>query len=448
MHILMIGMTYHDTPVNIREKLTIPSSRLKTALAQLRAMNALDESVIVSTCNRTEVYVVCDRLRVGRADGMHFFTEWFHCPPAALAPYLRVKADGEAILHLFRVTCGLDSMILGETQILGQVRDSFRTARAVGTTGAFFNELFKEALTVAKRGQDETQINDHPLSVSYAAVKLLRQVAAPLENKSVVIIGAGEMSRLALKHFRGNGVRNLTIVNRTQAKADLLARQFRGHSAAFDRLDEAVKISDIVFAATSAPGFLVTEARLSSLVAKRGQRPLILVDIGVPRNIDPAVARLENVRLFDIDDLNHIVDESLRARRRAAQRIERLIDRQMKNYLQWLQTLGVVPVISALRHKAQSIHTETMERIERKLPNMTERERKVISKQSQSMLNQLLRDPIAKIKELSGCEHGRHAIRHFAEIFNLPADVKVADEKPESAADKPVRRERSEAGVH
>lgn len=437
MHILTIGVNHRNTPVKIREKLTFQPSALEQALTELRETKSIFEDVILSTCNRTELYIVCDQLHTGRYYSKKFFADWFKMPSETLLPYLVIKEDQEAIRHLFRVACGLDSMILGETQILGQVKTSFLTAQQSGTTGTFFNELFKEAITLAKRAQDETQINDHPVSVSYAAVKLLDDTFGPLEDKSVLMIGAGDMSRLALKHLAGSGIRNLTVMNRTKDKADLLAQQFEGQAAELDALDAWIERSDIVFTSTSAPEFLITEAKLLPLLARRGKRPLILVDVGVPRNIDPELARLEGVHLFDIDDLERIIDSNQEARRNAAFQIERLIDQQQAKYTEWLHTLGVVPVISALRKKALSIHSETMKRIENKLPEMTEQERKVISKQAKSMINQLLRDPINNIKELACCEHGKHAIDHFAEIFNI-ADGVERSEKSEQVRELKV----------
>ncbi|TGA97002.1 glutamyl-tRNA reductase [Sporolactobacillus shoreae] len=426
MHILTIGVNYKNTPVQIREKLAFEPSALEQALTDLRNTKSIFEDVILSTCNRTEIYVVCDQLHTGRYYSKKFFADWFRSTPETLESFLIIKEDQEAIRHLFRVTCGLDSMILGETQILGQVRTSFLTAQQVGTTGTFFNELFKEALTVAKRAQDETQINDHPVSVSYAAVKLLQDTIGVLKDQSVLVIGAGDMSRLALKHLTSSGVRNLTVMNRTKNKAELLAQQFRGKVAPLSDLNTWIDRSDIIFASTSAPDFLITKKRLAPLLAARGIRPLILIDIGVPRNIDPEIAVMDRVHLFDIDDLERIVDENLEARRKAALRIEPLIDSQIARYSEWLDTLGVVPVISSMRRKALSIHSEMMKRIENKLPEMTEQERKVISKQAKSMINQLLRDPINKIKELAGSEHGKHAIDHFAEIFNIADEAKLS----------------------
>lgn len=419
MHILSVGVDYKNTSVQVREKLAFQEADLEKALTGLRETKSIFEAVILSTCNRTEIYVVCDQLHTGRYYSRHFFASWFHISPEFLKPFLILREDQDAIQHLFRVTCGLDSMILGETQILGQVRHAFLTAQQLGTTGTFFNELFKQALTIAKRAQDETQINDHPVSVSYAAVKLLENVTGSLDQKSVLMIGAGEMSRLALKHLTSSGVRHLTVINRTKVRADRLARQFHGQSVPFASLGASIAHSDIVFASTSSPDYLITKENLAPLLAVRESRPLILVDVGVPRNIDPDTARLDQVRLFDIDDLKQIVDQNLEARRRAAARIRPLIMEQMDRYTEWLHTLGVVPVISALREKALSIHAEMMKRIDHKLPELTERERKVLSKQAKSMINQMLRGPITHIKELAGTEHGKHAIEHFAEIFDI-----------------------------
>ncbi|MCO7176118.1 glutamyl-tRNA reductase [Sporolactobacillus kofuensis] len=448
MHILTIGVNHRNTPVDIREQLTFQPEMLEQALTELRETKSIFEDVILSTCNRTELYVICDQLHTGRYFSKKFFADWFHMTSEALMPYLVMKEDQEAIRHLFRVTCGLDSMVLGETQILGQVRTSFLTAQQTGTTGTFFNELFKQALSLAKHAQDETQINDHPVSVSYAAVKLLQDKFGALEDKSVLMIGAGDMSRLALNHLASSGMSHLTVMNRTKSKADLLADQFHGKSAALDAMETCIEQSDIVFTSTSASDFIIDESILLPLIEMRGNRPLILVDIGVPRNIDPAIAQLDHVYLFDIDDLEKIVDSNLEARKKAASQIEMLINEQQEKYSEWLHTLGVVPVISALRRKALSIHSETMKRIENKLPEMTEKERKVISKQAKSMINQLLRDPINNIKELAVCEHGKHAIDHFAEIFNIAEDVDHSPNQVMTLELKAFTKEKDDQSAH
>lgn len=423
MHILAVGVNHHSAPVTIREKLTLTASDRDEALTKLRDTKSIFEDVIVSTCNRTEFYVVSDQLHTGRHYAKQFFTDCFDISREDLLPFLFIKEDREAVNHLFRVTCGLDSMVLGETQILGQVKDGFLAAQKAGTTGTFFNELFKEAVTVAKHAQAESQINDHPVSVGYAAVELVRDTFGPLENKQILMVGAGEMSRLALKHLTSGGASNIMIANRTMEKAVELAGQFGGRAIPFESLNRFVDQADILITSTSAPGFLLSLEGVTEAIIRREGRPIIFVDISVPRNIDPAVGLLDNVYLYDIDDLENIVASNLEERRKAALLIGPMIDQQLDRFSNWMQTLGVVPVITALRKKALSIHSETMKSIEHKLPEMTDRERKVISKHAKSIINQLLRDPINKVKELAGYENGKEMMNLFVDIFNIADEV-------------------------
>ncbi|MCO7125189.1 glutamyl-tRNA reductase [Sporolactobacillus shoreicorticis] len=432
MHILTIGVNHRNTPVNMREKLTVHPSDLEQALLKLRKAKTIAEDVILSTCNRTELYVVCEQLHDGRYYSTKFFTEWFNIKAEQIAPYLMIKEDQEVVRHLFRVTCGLESMVLGETQILGQVRTGFLAAQHAGTIGTFLNELFQQALNVAKRAQNETQINDHPVSVGYAAVKMLQNAVGSLENRSVLMIGAGDMSRLTLKHLSVIGMGQLTVMNRTKEHAVHLAEQFHGKAATLDELAVRIKQSDIVFTSTSAPEFLLTKADILPLIAARAGRLLILIDVGVPRNIDPQIASLDGVLLYDIDDMDRIVDDSLDERRRAALQIEQFVEQQQMKYTEWLRTLAVIPVISALRKKALSLHAGAMRRIENKLPGMTEQQFKIISRQTEQMINQLLRDPIHNIKELARHDQEIRAVDHFAELFNLTGDGKPSAQTGQS----------------
>ncbi|MDD9147712.1 glutamyl-tRNA reductase [Sporolactobacillus sp. CQH2019] len=429
MHILAVGVNHHRAPVNVREKLALTASDLEKTLTKLRHTKSIFEDVIVSTCNRTEFYVVSDQLHTGRHYTQQFFADCFHISREDILPFLFVKEDREAVNHLFRVACGLDSMVLGETQILGQVRDSFLTAQKAGTTGTFFNELFKEAVTVAKHAQAESQINDHPVSVSYAAVELIKDTFGPLDDKRILLVGAGEMSQLALKYLTGGGTSQIMIANRTAEKAVRLADQFGGRAVPFESLSRCLDQADILIATTSAPDFLLSQRDAADAVARRGEKPIVIVDIAVPRNIDPDVARLDGVYLYDIDDLENIVASNLKEREKAALLIDPMIDEQLDKFAGWLRTLGVVPVITALRNKALSIHSETMKSIENKLPEMTQHERKVISKHAKSIINQLLRDPINKVKEIAGDKNSKEAMDLFIDIFNIADEVSGQQER-------------------
>lgn len=432
MHILVVGVNHRTAPIDIREKLAFDQAGIDEALTTLRHTKSIFEDVIVSTCNRTEIYVVCDQLHTGRYYTKTFFYNWFGIEKSGLTPFLFIKEDDEAISHLFHVACGLDSMVLGETQILGQVRDSFLAAQKNHTTGTLFNELFKEAVTVAKRGQFETQINDHPVSASYTAVELAKQIFGRLDDKRVLIVGAGEMGELALKHFTSQGVRQVVIVNRTMEKAEKLAGQVSGRAEPLSELGRLLGDADILISSTSARDFILRVEDVEKAVAIRKGRPLFMVDIAVPRDIDPKIDRLDGVFLYDIDDLAGIVEANVQERKKAALAMEPLIAAQITKFSEWLQTLGVVPVITALRKKALAVQAETMKSIERKLPDLTERERKVISKHTKSIVNQLLRDPIQKIKEMAGREDREAALQMFMAIFDIEEDVlqeKVKKEK-------------------
>lgn len=423
MHILAVGVDFQHAPVEIRERLTFEPSELEQALTELRESKSIFENVIVSTCNRTEIFVVSDQLHTGKYYTKCFFADWFHMDRQLLGNYLTIKEDAEAVHHLFSVACGLESMVLGETQILGQVRKGFLLAQSLGTTGTFFNELFKEAITIAKHAHEQTQINDHPVSVSYASVELLRSTAGSLANQSVLLLGAGEMSKLAVNYLQGTQAGKLTIANRTLNRAEKLAASCGASALSLDAARKSLNEFDIIIAATSSKHYLLTA---EDFQAAGLTHTLLVMDIGVPRNIDPEAASLDVIKLLDIDNLAHIIDTNKEARKKAAVEVEQLIEVQQQKFLQWLHTLGVVPVIAALRQKALAIQAETMRSMENKLPELTEQERKIIGKHAKSMINQLMRDPINKVKELACGEHGPHAVDLFAEIFNLSDRVERA----------------------
>lgn len=423
MHILAVGLNHRTAPVDIREKFAFEASTLQEALTHLRHTKSIFEDVIVSTCNRTEVYVVSDQLHTGRHYTKTFLAEWFGIEKDQLTPYLFIKEDDVAIEHLFRVTCGLDSMILGETQILGQVRDSFLLAQTHHTTGTMFNELFKEAVTLAKKAHSETAINENPVSISYAAVELSKQIFGRLEDKHILIVGAGKMSELTAQHLNSQGVSKITVMNRTFEKAVELAKRFSGQASDMSEMAGALVEADILISSTGARGYILNSGFVKSVVKQRKGRPLFIVDIAVPRDIDPDINDIEGIFLYDIDDLEGIVQANLEGRKEAAEEINLFIEEQLVLFKQWLQTLGVVPVISALRKKALSVQAETMQSIERKIPGLNDRERKVISKHTKSIVNQLLRDPIQKAKELATEPTAAASMQAFIEIFGIENEV-------------------------
>jgi glutamyl-tRNA reductase len=428
MHILVVGFNYKTAPVEMREKFAFQEAELPNALTQLRNMKSILECTIVSTCNRTEVYVVADQLHTGRHFTKTFLADWFGLEKNEFIAYLDIREDHHAIEHLFRVSCGLDSMILGETQILGQVKDSFLLAQEHGATGTIFNQLFKQAVTLAKKAHTGTDIGSHAVSVSYAAVELGKSIFNDFSGKHVVILGAGKMSELTAKHLHANGADQITVINRTEAKAAELAKRFLGQARPMEELERTLAEADVLISSTGSRDFVVTKQMLAGTMKKRKGRPLFMVDIAVPRDLDPALDDFDDVYLYDIDDLQNIVEANLAERKREAEKIEIMVEAEIDEFKNWLNTLGVVPIITALRTKALAVQAETMESLERKLPNLTEREKKVLNKHTKSIVNQLLRDPVTKVKELAGEPDRDATLELFTKIFALEDEL-VAQEK-------------------
>jgi glutamyl-tRNA reductase len=429
LHILKVGFNYKTAPVEIREKLTFQESSLSDAMIELKNQKSILENVIVSTCNRTEVYAVVDQLHTGRYYIKNFLAEWFNLDKEEFSAYLRITEDDGAMEHLFRVSTGLDSMVLGETQILGQVRQAFLTSQQAKTTGTVFNELFKQAITFGKRAHNETAIGEHAVSISYAAVELAKKIFGDLKNKQVAILGAGKMGELSAKNLQGSGATNITVVNRTLQKAEELAEKFNASAASFEQLLDVLVDADILISSTGSDSLVLKKEMLQAIQKERKGRPLFLVDIAVPRDIDPAISEMDDVFLYDIDDLQHIVDSNLEARKTAATQIELMVEEEILTFKEWLKTLGVVPVIAALREKAQSIQEETMLSIERKMPDLTAREKKVLNKHTKSIINQLLKEPITQAKELAGKENAEASLQLFVNIFGIEEEVKSNFEK-------------------
>ncbi|MBG9581332.1 glutamyl-tRNA reductase [Bacillus thuringiensis] len=419
MHILVVSVNYRTAPVEFREKLTFQAAELERAMTTLQNQKSVLENVIVSTCNRTEIYAVVDQLHTGRYYIKKFLADWFQLEIEEVAPYLTIFEQDGAIDHLFRVTCGLDSMVVGETQILGQIKDSFLEAQQVKATGTIFNELFKQVITLAKRAHSETTIGESAMSVSYAAVELGKKIFGELTDCHVLILGAGKMGELALQNLYGSGARKVTVMNRTLSKAEIMAEKYMGHAKPLSELQCALLEADILISSTGASDYVITKEMMTKVEKMRSGRPLFMVDIAVPRDIDPAIDELEGSFLYDIDDLQGVVEANRAERLKEAEKIQFMIEEEIVLFKTWLSTLGVVPLISALRDKALAIQSETMESLERKIPNLSNRERKVISKHTKSIINQLLKDPILVAKEIAAEEGADEKLALFAKIFDL-----------------------------
>lgn len=439
MHTIVVSVNYKLAPVEIREKLSFVENELSIAMETLQQQKSMLENIIISTCNRTEIYAVVDQLHTGRYYIKRFLSEWFSIPIEDFKSYLIVHENDKAIEHLMKVSVGMNSMVLGETQILGQVRDSFLQAQALGTTGTVFNQLFKQAVTFAKKMHAETDISANAVSISYAAVELGKQIFGSLNHKKIAILGAGEMGELALQNLQGSGAEKVTVLNRTHATAIEMAGRFNGTAKPIEELTEVLIESDILISSTAATDYVLSFEVMKSVERSRKGQPLFLIDIALPRDLDPEIGELANVFLYDIDDLQGIVDANLAERERAADTILTQVEGQIIQFNEWLVTLGVVPVITALREKALVIQATTMESILNKIPDLTEREKKVLSKHTKSIINQLIKDPIKQVKEMAIENKSAEKLQLFQNIFGIEEETAKEKELLASLAQERLR---------
>ena len=444
MYIVVVGLNNKTAPVAIREQFSFGEQEIVDAMVALREEKSIFESVILSTCNRTELYVVTDQLHTGRYYTKRFLANWFNLEMEQFTPYLSIREGEEAIRHLFRVTSGLDSMIIGETQILGQVKTSFFRAQEHGTTGTVFNKLFKEAVTLAKRAHTDTKIGEMSVSVSSAAVTLAQEMYQQLEDKQVVVVGAGETGELTTLNLFEAGAKQIAVFNRTESKAKAVADKFKGRAHSIREIACGLLDADILISSTGAKEAVIGYDDVAAAQLLRRERPLLLIDIAVPRDIDPAVATLPGVHLFDVDDLNGIVNKNLEARLVEAEKIEMKIDEAIQEFQTWLITLGVVPIMNELRARALDIQEDTMTSLERKLDHLSARDKKVIGKHMKSIINQILRDPIDYIKDAAAQPDANVRIAQFIETFGLDVElperpVDEVEETDATSAKAPLR---------
>lgn len=429
MHVISLSLNYRKATVEEREKVQFNEVELTDALHKLRTEKSILEAVLLSTCNRTEVYIVSDQVHTGKYYAQSFLADWFDVDLETIKKIIDVKVGEEAIEHLFYVTAGLDSMVLGETQILGQIRDAFFKAQNEQTTGTIFNKLFKEAITVAKKGHNDTDISKNAISTSYAAVQLVNKIFEKNRETKAIVIGAGEMSEQSVLNLTSNGMKDVTIVNRSIENAKQLADKFGCSYEQMDKLEDCLMDTDLVISSTSSRNYVITEEMLQSVQAKRANRPLILIDIAMPRDIEPNTTQYDNVYMYNVDDLQGLIDSNLATRQQEAKKVEAMIMKAQDDFDTWVNQLGVTPVIQALRTKALTIHEETFKSVERKMPDMTEREKTVISKHMKSIINQMLKDPITYTKEVGNEKHAMKKLKEIETLFGIEKEVEEVKDR-------------------
>jgi len=421
MHLTVVGLSHKTAPVEIREKLTFPAHVQADALSRLTDDDAIAEAVIVSTCNRTEIYAVTASGHDGPSAIIDFMADYHDLDRHELVRYLYIS-EGEAVVkHLFRVVASLDSMVLGEAQILGQVKEAYDHAFSNGACGRVFNKLFRQSFEVGKRVRTETEIGENAVSISYAAVELAKRVFETLDGRCVLILGAGKMSELTAKHLVSNGVRCVLVANRTYERAQELAEKFNGEPIRYDDLFERMAEADIVISSTAATHYVITKDRVSH-VAKQRRDPLFLIDIAVPRDIDPACGSVDDVYLYDIDDLNGVVSANLEERMVEAERAEVIIAEEMGEFERWLESMEVVPTVAAIRAKAENIRTEELEKALKRLNGLSEKELKTVEALSCSIVNKMLHGPTARLKQSAADKDGYEYVEAARYLYGLDSN--------------------------
>jgi glutamyl-tRNA reductase len=419
MALFIAGLSHKNASVELREQVAVEEDKLRELLLDLQASEALQEVMVLSTCNRVEVYGVADA--PGEARTLVFRSLCRHrgLDLGAVEPVLYTRLEADAVHHAFRVSASLDSMMIGEPQILGQVKEAFALAQACGTVGPQLHSLFSHAFNVAKRVRTETEIARHAVSVSFAAVELAKKIFDGLGGRAVLLVGAGKMSELASKHLVEQGAFPIYVANRTWARAQELARTLSGTAVPWDELLTALAAVDIVVTSTGAPEPVITRAAVGRVMRERRGRPLFFIDIAVPRDVEAGVDALDDVYRYDVDDLKQVVDANLRERAREAQRAEALVEREVAKFVARQGDVEVIPTIVSLRARLEDIRLGEVRKTLARLPDAGPETRAAIEALSSAMVNKILHAPITKLRESSRAGASRSWLELVHELFGL-----------------------------
>ncbi len=401
MSVVCLGLSHHTAPADVRERHAFPPARICEALVALRDYEAVREAAIISTCNRLEIYAELKSNEDGVLQLKEFLVNFRHGDIAYdIGPYLYVLREAAAIEHLFRVATGLDSMLIGDAEVLGQVKDAYRQAHRARSLGKTLHRVFHEALNAGKAARSRTGIGNESVSIATAAIAMAKNYVGELRGKNVLVIGAGKMGQTAAKRLKLEGAAELIVVNRTYARARELVESLGiGRALEFEALTDALELADVVIASTGASDFVLTPRTVAEATRARPDRPLFLIDVAVPRDIDPEVARLPGVGLVDIDRMGHSVDATLEHRRAAIPLVEEIVREHLAAFDLWYRSRTAIPLISSLSQKAESIRAAEIERLFARCPALSERERTIVAGMSLTIVSRLLHSVIMKIRD-------------------------------------------------
>lgn len=420
MNLIVAGLSHKTSPLEIREKLSFFSPELRTSLQAIVSLPHVYEGLILSTCNRVEILFSAKDTEKGIREVKNFLADYHQVSLGVIDPYLYFYTGKEAIRHVFRVASSLDSMVVGEPQILGQLKDAYRSALECETTGSLINRFLHKAFSVAKRVRTETNIASSAVSVSFAAVELARKIFNSLEDKKVLLIGAGETVELVARHLITNGIQEVSVANRTFERALDLAQEFGCRAISFDDISAYIPHVDIIISATAAPHYLITPDQILMALKTRKNRPMLMIDIAVPRNINPQINDIPNVYLYNIDDLEGIVENNKRKRQKEAQKAEGIIEAEKEQFFKWIQQQEITPTIIKLKEKAEKIRRRELEKTFSRWKGLRKEEKGKLEALTAAIVNKILHDPITYLKREGGANG--FPIEKFRKQFELNDD--------------------------
>ena len=425
--IQVVGLSHHTAPVEVREALAFSRTQLPVALASMRAVEGVEESVILSTCNRVEVYV-CAHGAEGDGLVKDFLTKFHGRTVEPFERHLYSREDMEAVTHLFRVASGLDSMVLGEAQVTAQVKEAYELAARERAVGRILHRLFQQSLSVAKRVRTSSEIDSGRASVGSVAVQLAQRIFETLDDRTVLLVGAGQIGEIVFRSLRAAGARTTLVANRTFSRAEALATECGGSAVHFDQLPAALTRADIVISSTDAPHYVIRRCDVEGALRARRGRPLFLIDIAVPRDIEPAAAELEGCYLYNVDDLQTVVAETLGRRKRELQQCLGAVEEESAKFMRWMHGLEAAPTIAELRDNLHEMKRQELSALMNKFPDLPEAARAEIERTVDRLVNKILHQPTKALQEPISDEHGKGVLAAARRLFGLgPAGPQHSD---------------------
>ncbi len=429
LDLVIIGLNHKTAPIDIREKLAFPEKEIEKALTEAHSLPSVKETMILSTCNRVEIYAISQEVETSIQQLKDFLSRYHHLTLNLLEKYLYVYTGEQAVKHIFRVASSLDSMVLGEPQILGQIKAAYTLSAETKTSGFILHRLLHRAFSVAKRVRTETQIGDNAVSVSSVAVELAEKIFGNLDQRTVLLIGAGEMSELAARHLLSAGVQKIWVTNRSFDRALSLASEFHGEAIPFEDLYRGLKKVDIVISATDSPHYLIEKERMVKVMKERKQKPLFFIDIADPRDIAPEVGDLENIYLYNLDDLQKVANENRKGREQEAQKAEVIVEEEVAKFVRWYKSLEITPTIIALKKKCEEIRKKELEKLLSLYPHLSEKERRSLEAMTSAIVNKILHDPFVRLKQKDEEALSDIYVDALRTLFQLPETVSTEEQE-------------------